>query len=281
MDWGGFSSVEHTQHRKKDRELTIMISSYYVMGRKSGNVYKKRKQDRMRRQEELAERFRVSYKISSKHFENCNVRKRIAENRKIGPFVATSGLVLPYYLNVSTNFLDREIAGKINEVMFRMLKMTVVPALIKTFPDAIKRGTILVGPEMAGGVMVSQLCVHPHISELGVDLVYMRKQRKTSGTCQQLEGPKHITSRNQSSPLAYAIWIDDCMSSGSSSVEGKKTLKRDYNIDVKACVYLIDRHIDRASMSADRLANIFTALRGVEIYAMFDMDDITKEIALA
>ena len=132
---------------------------------------------------------------------------------------------------------------------------------------------------MAGGAMVSQLCVHPEISTLGIDLVYMRKNRKTSGTLQQLEGPKHVTSRTSTSAPSYAIWIDDCMSSGASSVVGKETLKRDYNIDVKACVYLIDRCVDRVNMPEKRLAIISNALRGVDIYATYDMGDIEKEIA--
>lgn len=51
---------------------------------------------------------------------------------------------------------------------------------------------LVVGMEVAGGMMVSQLAAvapvtHPKLAEIA-DFVYCRKRKKTSGTCQQLEG---------------------------------------------------------------------------------------------
>merc|ERR1712166_967704 len=107
-----------------------------------------------------------------------------AKNAKMGPFTATSGLVLDYYLNVSTNMMDPVAAPSITRMILDVMQARFRPA------DGSK--VFLVGMEMAGGIMVGQCAAmapltHPSIIEW-CEFVYCRKDRKTSGTCQQLEG---------------------------------------------------------------------------------------------
>ena len=98
------------------------------------------------------------------------------------------------------------------------------------------------------------------------------------GTCQQLEGPTSVTSRNRKSKPIQCIWIDDCLSSGGSSVEGLEILKRDYNIDVTAMVFLIDRYEDRMKMTESRLISNFKVLKNIFVCSVYDMSQISKVI---
>lgn len=61
-----------------------------------------------------------------------------------------------------------------------------------------------------------------------IDFLYMRKTRKTTGTCQQLEGLQKFTDRTPDSPPLVGIWIDDVMSTGTSLLDGMNTLKVDH-----------------------------------------------------
>lgn len=103
----------------------------------------------------------------------------IADNVKQGPFTATSGQVLPFYLNASTNFLDKRIAPKI----VKLLAKFMAAWLPKLSGDA---NYIVRGMEMAG-VLAGQLASanDEDLKQLG-DFVYIRKEQKTSGTQQQL-----------------------------------------------------------------------------------------------
>ena len=233
---------------------------------------------RKTKDEELVREARRSFRLSRERFPKTlyeKVIEKVTRNRKKGPFVATSGLKLDYYLNASTNFLDKRVASDIVSLLSHALEFVVIPWISK---DDIP--LCIVGPEMAGGAMVSQLCTSDFSSRVDdVEFVYMRKKRKTSGTLQQLEGPQSITSRDAKSTPMHAIWIDDCLSSGGSSVEGLNILKRDYNIDVKAMLFLIDRHEDRMKVSESRLISNFKALRDVFVCSIYDMSDIAKVIA--
>ena len=89
-------------------------------------------------------------------------------------------------LNAGTNFLDKRVAP----VIARSLLDIIAHRCTGTYtPDD---RVLIVGMEVAGGMMVSQLAAiasvtHPVLTEM-VDFVYCRKRRKASGTCQQLEG---------------------------------------------------------------------------------------------
>ena len=75
------------------------------------------------------------------------VLQKIADNVKLGPFTATSGVVLPYLLNASTNILDKAVAPGI----VRML----LDVLDAKSPKGQR--TLVVGMVTSGGVMAGQL----------------------------------------------------------------------------------------------------------------------------
>jgi orotate phosphoribosyltransferase len=139
------------------------------------------------------------------------VRRAIAANVKIGPFIATSGLELPYYLNAATSLLDKHAATPTTRMVLDLIQSRFCA------PRA-GRKLLVVGIEMAGGVMAGQCTAivsmtHPQMMEQ-CDFVYCRKTKKTSGTMQQLEGPSFITGRTPESEMIEAVWLDDANSSG-------------------------------------------------------------------
>eukprot|EP00446_Apocalathium_sp_SHHI-4_P040418 CAMPEP_0177339016 /NCGR_PEP_ID=MMETSP0368-20130122/25175_1 /TAXON_ID=447022 ORGANISM="Scrippsiella hangoei-like, Strain SHHI-4" /NCGR_SAMPLE_ID=MMETSP0368 /ASSEMBLY_ACC=CAM_ASM_000363 /LENGTH=241 /DNA_ID=CAMNT_0018800069 /DNA_START=58 /DNA_END=783 /DNA_ORIENTATION=+ len=203
-----------------------------------------------------------------------NVLKACANNVKMGPFTATSGLVLEYYLNVATNMLDKQVAAPITRMTLDLIRHAFKP------PPGEK--ALVVGMEMAGGVMVGQcaaLCglTHPDMLEW-CDFVYCRKDRKTTGTVQQLEGPGFIVNRKPDSPALKCIFLDDALSSGGSMRDGAKLLKEDYNIIVTGAVYLVDRSKDRASLPVERLGTADPILRDAKVLALYDLDEVDKHV---
>jgi len=191
-----------------------------------------------------------------------------AQNAKMGPFTATSGLVLDYYLNVSTNMMDPVAAPSITRMVLDVMQARFRPA------DGSK--VFLVGMEMAGGIMVGQCAAmapltHPAITEW-CEFVYCRKDRKTSGTCQQLEGPTHITTRTPESPAVKGVWLDDCMSSGGSMRDGVNLLKADYNINMIGSLYLADRSRDRTEIAEARLGMAHPSCKDMDNTALYDLD---------
>jgi orotate phosphoribosyltransferase len=179
-----------------------------------------------------------------------DLRSGIVRNVKTQPggFKATSGVVLPYYLNLSTNFMDPSVAHKIVALVTRML-IKLHPTIATTPDERIA----VVGMEVAGGMLVSQLAcaVHPELSTM-YDFCYMRKTKKTTGTAQQLEGLKMFTERTPQSPPLKTVWVDDVNSTGSSLTAGIETLLADYNMDVVAAVYVVDRSQDREALPAEK-----------------------------
>ncbi|KAL0487071.1 orotate phosphoribosyltransferase [Acrasis kona] len=75
------------------------------------------------------------------------VARGIASNVKMGPFTATSGVILPYYLNASTNFLDKDVSPKIVELMGHYVDKIIKPVL-----PVSEEPSLCVGMEVAGGV---------------------------------------------------------------------------------------------------------------------------------
>jgi hypothetical protein len=134
--------------------------------------------------------------------QHTQVLQGLASNVKNGPFTATSGTVLPYYLNASTNLLDKNIAPKI-VTLFAKFMAAWLPRNEKY---------IVCGMEMAGGIIAGQLASAniEGLNQIG-DFVYIRKEKKTSGTCQQLEGPNFITTRTPDSQVAVPFlpgWLE-------------------------------------------------------------------------
>lgn len=179
------------------------------------------------------------------------VQKGIVRNVKTKPggFVATSGVVLPYYLNLSTNFMDPVNAPRIVALMSRMLLK--LHSSVASTPD---ERVAVVGMEVAGGMLVSQLvcAANPELNAK-FDFVYMRKNRKSTGTAQQLEGLKMFTERTPQSAPMKAIWVDDVNSTGSSLTAGIETLEEDYNIHVCLALYVVDRSADRQSLAPEKM----------------------------
>eukprot|EP00762_Andalucia_godoyi_P005864 ANDGO_07008.mRNA.1 Orotate phosphoribosyltransferase len=193
------------------------------------------------------------------------VLNHIASNVKLGPFLATSGVVLPYYLNLQTNFLDKKVASRI----VKMLETEI----LEKFSSL--GHVCLFGMEVAGGVLVSQLAASVSSPlHSWCDFCYVRKSRKSTGTQQQLEGPKELTERTSFSPAIKGIWLDDTLSTGSSLLEGVRLLKRDYNVEVVGAVYLVDRDRDRASLPLERQWLLHKEVEHVVIAAVYSLEQI-------
>jgi orotate phosphoribosyltransferase len=247
--------------------------------------------------------------------QHAQVLQGLASNVKNGPFTATSGAVLPYYLNASTNFLDKNIAPKIVTLFAKFMA-----AWLPKLPRDAKY--IVCGMEMAGGIIASQLASanNEGLNQLG-DFVYIRKEKKTSGTCQQLEGPNFITTRTpdsqvavpffaplsvlfsgwldplyqifpvflpdpfKSSPIfpvtpqvATGVWVDDANSTGSSLKAGIEMLKSQYNIEVTHALYLVDRFQDRQNLTDEKQHLASPVFDNVEIKALYDLDQVDQLI---
>jgi len=138
---------------------------------------------------------------------------------------------------------------------------------------------LLVGMEAAGGMIVSQLASSDDATLTSwCDMVYMRKKRKNTGTLQQLEGPEIFTRRTPTSDSLPAIWIDDVMSTGSSMLEGIKTLKKDYNIDIVAGLFLVDRSVDRHQLEESMQHLNAKQFDNVKIFAIYDLNAIDQRV---
>jgi orotate phosphoribosyltransferase len=196
-----------------------------------------------------------------------SVLRGIAGNVKMGPFTATSGVVLPYYLNATTNFLDKDLAPKIVDLFTKFL-VYWLPPLETTEP------WVVCGMEMAGGVLVSQLASANSELSRTCDFLYVRKEKKSTGTAQQLEGPTKYTSRTKDSPVVYGVFVDDALSTGSSLKDGAKLLKAQYNIEVKYVLYLVDRNHDRAHLEPDRLYLADPVFDSITIASLYDLDQV-------
>ena len=204
----------------------------------------------------------------------ADVRAGVVRNVKTQPcgFKATSGVVLPYYLNLSTNFMDPHVAPKIVALVSRML-LKLHPTIALS-PD---ERVAVVGMEVAGGMLVSQLActMNPELNAK-FDFCYMRKNKKTTGTAQQLEGLKMFTERTAASPPMKAVWVDDVNSTGSSLTTGIETLLADYNIEVATALYVCDRSQDRADLPPEKMFLAkprFTEGR-TRIVALMDLKEI-------
>ena len=118
----------------------------------------------------------------------------LARNARMGPFVATSGLTLPYLVAAMTSLLDAEVAPLITAALGETLLHGLLPRLDSAAPGApFAEPLLCVGMETAGGVLAAQLAAAaagaaPQLAQR-VSFVYLRKTRKASGTHQQLEGP--------------------------------------------------------------------------------------------
>ena len=190
---------------------------------------------------------------------------------KPGGFVATSGVVLPYYLNLSTNFMDPVVAP--------LLAHLVAGFLLKVHKEmgSPTDKIAIVGMEVAGGMLVAQLAAMGDTTlNDKYDFVYMRKARKSTGTAQQLEGTKKFTNRTHDSPPLRTIWIDDVNSTGSSLCDGINVLKEDYNMDVVMAVYCVDRSVDRQNLPNERqrLSDERFVKGGTVIRTLMDLKEI-------
>ncbi len=203
-----------------------------------------------------------------------NVLAGISSNVKMGPFKATSGIELPYYLNASTNFLDKNVAPLISEIISELLNDKVKSVVHHQGDEPI----LCCGMETAGGILASQLCQTAKQFNLAdwMDFVYIRKEKKSTGTQQQLEGPQKFTSRTNQSPLLKAIWVDDVLSTGSSMYEGIQMLKREYNVEIIAAVFLVDRSKDRINLAEEK--QFLKKLPKLPIFAVYDLQQVDDYI---
>jgi orotate phosphoribosyltransferase len=210
--------------------------------------------------------------------QNFEDHKRALEflvnNAKIGPFKQTAkdskgnDIYLPYYLNAGTNMMDFRVAKSCARLMIRLLRGIAGVIDMKDGEGPL----LCVGPEMAGGILVGQMaCLwEPSQDNVQLEFVYKRKKQKETGTQQELEGPKTITSRTPDSPRAIAVLVDDVLATGSSLVETSKGLKERFNIEVRGAIFLVDRSKDREKnnyLEKEELSNVHMA-------AEFDLKEI-------
>jgi orotate phosphoribosyltransferase len=210
--------------------------------------------------------------------ERAQLVQDIARNAKKREVAATSGVVLPYVLGMSTTFMDPAVAPRIARVAFAALER--VRAAIGASPE---ERLLLIGMEVAGGIFVSQLAALGGAALAArYDCIYMRKQKKASGAGQQLEGAARITDRTGSTPGAplRAIWVDDANSTGSSLTAGIEILRADYNIQVAAALYVVDRPADRQSLEPARqfYARPHFVEGRTKVFAMIDLPEIDTAI---
>lgn len=200
-----------------------------------------------------------------------------AANAKLPPvgssyFLATSGVRLPYYLNLTTNLLipsvSRLAAAHCKRMLHEMIQHVRGSSLVGS-----SRDIYCVGPETAGGILVSQVCQawneRDEEETPNINFVYMRKKRKLTGTLQHIEGAPFITGRSSRSSPALGVWLDDVVSTGKSLLDGVKLLKEDYNINVVAALFLVDRSSDRKKSFK---------MKGVSIRSLMDEDAIQEHL---
>ena len=211
------------------------------------------------------------------HIHDCQeiydeVLQGLARNVKLGPFTATSGVIVPYYLNASTNFLDTNIAPKI-VALFAKFMIAWLPMLCGN------EKYIVCGMEAAGGIVASQLATagNSDLNQLA-DFVYIRKEKKTSGTCQQLEGPNFITQRTSDSQVVKGVWVDDANSTGSSLMAGINMLKAQYNIEITHALYLVDRFQDRQKLPDEKQHFASPVFAKVDIKALYGLEQVDNLI---
>ena len=217
-------------------------------------------------------------KVPSFESSYREVQEGILKNVKTKPggFKATSGAILKYYLNLSTNFLDAEIAPKLINLL-----ATVLVNMVAELAPAPGEKIVVIGPEVAGGMLVCQLATwHCPALHQHYDFVYMRKQRKMTGTAQQLEGAQKYTSRTPTSPNVKCVWIDDVNSTGSSLTEGIVTLQEDYNMTVTTALYFVDRSADRAALEPQKMkyAHPHFVAGHTKIRAIMDLKEIDARV---
>ena len=191
--------------------------------------------------------------------------------------------------------MDKRVAPKIVEIMGHYLihLQQTLPAFQNLPEHHRNEPLLLVGMELAGGMLVSQFAAFastlheekakassppPKSVYEAFDFLYVRKSRKTTGTCQQLEGEQKFTTRTPESPVLYAIWIDDALSTGTSLLEGIEMLKKEYNIEVKASLYLVDRSKDRKDLALEKQKLAHPVFANVEVAAVYDLEEVDQKI---
>ena len=229
----------------------------------------------------------------------------LARNARMGPFVATSGLSLPYLLAAMTSLLDADAAPAISRALAEAMLRGLLPRLgwplsARASPaNAPVPPFLCIGMETAGGVLAAQLAavVSSAVPELLplVSFGYLRKKRKGSGTQQQLEGPAALAleaSRAASASAgagagagagtgtgkARVIFVDDVMSTGGSLVEGARLLREQYGLDVAGALFIIDRSKDRAGARSAAAATTAQELQGIELMALFDVATVEERV---
>eukprot|EP01126_Amoeba_proteus_P023022 TRINITY_DN23178_c0_g1_i1.p1 TRINITY_DN23178_c0_g1~~TRINITY_DN23178_c0_g1_i1.p1 ORF type:complete len:284 (+),score=63.24 TRINITY_DN23178_c0_g1_i1:79-930(+) len=212
-------------------------------------------------------------KLSKQDYEDVLVG--IVRNTKFGNWMTSSGISIPYYLELPTNLMEKTLNRKIVSIMKDLLNKIVKPLFVeKDLP------VLLVGPEVSGGILVSQLATSGDEElESWVEFVYMRKQKKGTGTRQQIEGIESVTNRNPDSPPISVIWIDDVMSTGKSLLDGISLLKSEYNMIARCAIFLVDRSSDRTLITDhNKMALASPEFRNFPIFAVYDLSEIAEKI---
>lgn len=180
------------------------------------------------------------------------------------------------YLNASTNFMDKNIAPQIVRIVTHYLNNAIKPHML-----ACSGGESIVccGMEVAGGMLVSQMAAASDSSlNDWMDFVYVRKDRKSTGTQQQLEGPQKFTSRTPNSPILYGVWLDDSLSTGMSMCDGIDMLREQYNIHIVAALYLVDRSKDRQDLPPEKQELMRLDFDTFVLRAVYDLQEVDQRI---
>jgi len=206
------------------------------------------------------------------------VQEKLASNIFDEKVIASSGLVLDYLLNASTNLMDKQVAPIITRMTLNVLDRILTKRRKLRGAEEI----LVVGGEVGGGIMVSQCAATASSTHTNVynncDFAYMRKNKKKTGTKQQLESLAKITKRTPESTELYAVWLDEVNSTGNELLKNVNLLKSDYNITVIAAIFIVDRSADRTNISPSARKMADKALANVNCTAFYDLQPIHEII---
>ena len=151
-----------------------------------------------------------------------------------GQFTLRSGIQATEYFDKYRFESDPELLGRIAQAMAELV------------PDGTE---VLAGLEMGGIPVVTALS-----RETGIPAAFVRKERKTYGTCKIAEGPDLSGKR--------VTVVEDVVTRGGAVVDGVKNLREDGAlVEVALCV------VDREQGGREALSEI-----GIEVRPLFTAD---------
>lgn len=148
-------------------------------------------------------------------------------------------------------------SGAISDTYFDKYRFESDPVLLRRIAEAMAP-LVPGGTEVIGGLEMGGIPVVTMLSQVtGLPAAFIRKERKTYGTCQYAEGPTLEGRR--------VTLIEDVVSSGKAILNSLADLRGD-GIDVLAAVCVIDRETGGSEALAGQNLPLHT------VFTMTDLD---------